>query len=481
MLKVSYFQARFVVCAVVCASTLLPTAQARDAQLPPVVARAMSSVGVPAASVSIHVHDANTNESIVELNPDTLRSPASVMKVVTTFAALDLLGPAYSWKTRAYATGPVSNGVLNGDLYLVGGGDPYITSERWWSFVQALRERGLERITGNVVIDNSFFAPITGSRADFDDQPFRSYNALPDALLVNFQTARFTFTPATDGSRIKAAVSPLPSNLIIKNQLKVAAGKCQGANRGVAFDTDVAQPDMLIISGAFATTCGPYSVTRAIMTAPAYAYGTFRTLWEQSGGTIDGTSRLGLLPTGATLLLESESLSLAEIIRLVNKYSNNVMARHLMLTLGAEAFGAPATEQKGRDAIRDWLQARGVRITGLTLENGSGLSRAERITARGLGQVLDLAWHSPFMPEMAASLPLSATDGTVRRRFNAAGMQGRLRLKTGTLDNVSSLAGFINAASGKTYVMVIIVNHPGAPSGSAQAIQSELVRWVFGQ
>jgi D-alanyl-D-alanine carboxypeptidase/D-alanyl-D-alanine-endopeptidase (penicillin-binding protein 4) len=475
MAKVSYFSA-------LCACLLLTAAQARDAQLPPAVARAMSSVGVPAASVSIYVHDANTNESIVELNSDVLRSPASVMKVVTTYAALDLLGPAYSWKTRAYASGPVANGVLNGDLYLVGGGDPYITSERWWAFVQSLRDRGLQRITGNVIIDNSYFAPLGGTRADFDDRPFRSYNVLPDAMLVNFQTARFTFTPASDGSRIQAAVNPLPSNLVIKNQLKVAPGKCQGANRGVAFDTpDTAQPDMLVISGRFAATCGPYSVNRAIMSAPAYAYGTFRTLWEQSGGSIDGASRLGLLPAGATLLLEGESLTLAEIIRLVNKYSNNVMARHLLLTVGAEAFGAPATEQKGRDAVRDWLRARGVRIPGFALENGSGLSRNERITARGLGQILDLAWHSPFMPEMAASLPLSATDGTVRRRFNTAGMQGRLRLKTGTLDNVSSLAGFINAASGKTYVMVIIVNHPGAPGGSAQAIQSELVRWVFGQ
>jgi len=472
MVKVSSFIA-------LCAGLLLTPAEARDAQLPPVVARAMSSVGVPSSNVSIYVHDANTNEAIIELNADVLRSPASVMKVVTTFAALDLLGPAYSWKTRAYASGPVANGVLNGDLYLVGGGDPYITSERWWAFVQSLRDRGLERIAGNIVIDNSYFAPITGTRADFDDQPFRSYNVLPDAMLVNFQTARFTFTPASDGSRIQAAVSPLPSNLVIKNQLKVVAGKC--ASRGLQFDTDAAQPDMLVINGTFAASCGPYSISRAIMSAPAYAYGTFRTLWEQSGGSIDGASRLGLLPTGATLLLEGESLTLAEIIRLVNKYSNNVMARHLLLTLGAESFGAPATEQKGRDAVRDWLRTRGVRIPGFALENGSGLSRSERITARGLGQVLDLAWHSPFMPEMAASLPLSATDGTVRKRFNAAGMQGRLRLKTGTLDNVSSLAGFINAASGKTYVMVIIVNHPGAPGGAAQAIQSELVRWVFGQ
>ena len=165
----------------------------------------------------------------------------------------------------------------------------------------------------------------------------------------------------------------------------------------------------------------------------------------------------------------------------MNKFSNNVMARHLLLTLGAEKFGAPATAQSGREAVRQWLSDHDIRIPGLALDNGSGLSRDERVTARGLADVLDIAWHSPFMPEFAASLPLSATDGTLRNRFRAAGMQGRLRLKTGRLDDVSGLAGFVNAASGKTYVVVILVNHPGAQNGSADIVQTELIRWVFAQ
>jgi D-alanyl-D-alanine carboxypeptidase/D-alanyl-D-alanine-endopeptidase (penicillin-binding protein 4) len=174
-------------------------------------------------------------------------------------------------------------------------------------------------------------------------------------------------------------------------------------------------------------------------------------------------------------------LPLTEIIRLVNKYSNNVMARTLLLTLGAEKFGPPATAQTGSDAVRAWLAGRSIKIPGLVLENGSGLSRTEKITARGLADVLDVAWHSPFMPEFAASLPLAATDGTLRNRFNAAGMQGRLRLKTGRIDDVSAIAGFVNAASGKTYVVVVMINHPAAQAGAGEAIQGELIRWVFGQ
>ena len=230
-----------------------------------------------------------------------------------------------------------------------------------------------------------------------------------------------------------------------------------------------------------AAACGTLSTNRAIMTAPEYAYGTFRTFWTQSGGAIDGGFKVGTLPQDAIQLYAFDSLPAAEIIRLVNKYSNNVMARTLLLTLGAEKFGAPATTQGGREAVRTWLADHRIQIPGLVIDNGSGLSRDERITVRGMTEVLDLAWHSPFMPEFAASLPLSATDGTLRNRFRAAGMHGRLRLKTGRIDDVSGLAGFVNAASGKTYVVAIIINHPGAHRGSGEAIQAELIRWVFGQ
>lgn len=452
------------------------------AQLPPVVSRAMSRVGVPPKDVSIYVRDAGTNEVVVELASETPRSPASTIKVLTTFAALDMLGPAYTWKTRAYAAGRLDHGVLYGDLFLVGGGDPYMTDERWWNFVQNLRERGVAKITGDIVIDNSYFAPIADSRADFDRQPFRSYNVLPDALMVNFQTSRFTVNPFGQRSKPQIVVSPLPANLALKNEVRLAAGRCDTAGGGIAFDMpDPKDPNTLVVRGVFPVACGTHTITRAIMTAPDYAYGTFRTLWTQSGGVIDGAARLALVPQDARLLYEHDSLPLAEIIRLVNKFSNNVMARHLLLTIGVEGFGPPATAERGRNALRAWLLRRGISGTGFVLENGSGLSREERVTARGLGEMLDVAWHSPFMPEFAASLPLSATDGTLRNRFNSPGMHGRIRLKTGRIDDVSALAGFVNAASGKTYVVVIMVNHPGAHAGSGEAIQAELIRWVFGQ
>src|SRR5690606_29247191 len=258
---------------------------------------------------------------------------------------------------------------------------------------------------------------------------------------------------------------------------------CRCYTSGVTFDAPgpVGDPNTVVVGGVLPASCGSFSISRAIMNAPDYAYGTFRTLWTQSGGVMDGEMRMETSPADARLLYEHDSQPLSEVIRLVNKYSNNVMARHLMLTLGVEKYGPPATVERGRNAIRAWMAERGIEMPGFVLDNGSGLSRAERLTARGLGEMLDRAWRSPFMPEFAASLPLSATDGTLRNRFKSPGMQGRIRLKTGRLDHVSALAGFVNAASGKTYVVVIIVNHPGAQSGSGEAVQAELIRWVFGQ
>ena len=217
------------------------------------------------------------------------------------------------------------------------------------------------------------------------------------------------------------------------------------------------------------------------MSAPEFAYGTFKSMWEQSGGTLKGKLKLAPLPPRAKLLHEFNSLTLGEVVRLVNKFSNNVMARHLMLTLGAEQYGAPATTENGRRAVKAWLTEKQIDIPGFVLDNGSGLSRDERVTARGLAQILHAGWHSQFMPEFVASLPLAGTDGTLRSRFNSAAMRGRIRMKTGHLDDVSSLAGYVTAVSGNTYIVSIVVNNPGAEFGTGDDVQAAVLRWVFSQ
>jgi len=301
-------------------------------------------------------------------------------------------------------------------------------------------------------------------------------------LMVNFQTSRFTVSGDAQGSRANIALDPLPANFQITDLVRLANTGCRRANQGLKFDTpEGPSGNSVVVRGTIPSGCGRFAVARAIMTAPEFAYGTFRTFWEQSGGTVSGKLRLSTLPDDAKLVYAHESLTMGEIIRLVNKYSNNVMARTLMLTLGAEKFEPPATVEKGRRAINAWLAAHRIEMPGFVIDNGSGLSRDERVTAKGLGEVLRVAYHSQFMPEFAASLPLSATDGTLRNRFQAQGMQGRIRMKTGHMDDVSSLAGFVNAASGNVYIVVIIINHPGAQFGVGDDIQAAALRWAFGQ
>ncbi len=476
-----HLRSRLIACLllVFCAT---PLAASDRPYLPPEVERVLAQRRIPGTSLSVLVREIGRDEPLVSYNASVPRNPASTMKVVTTYAALELLGPAYSWRTRAWATGPVNDLVLEGHLVLEGGGDPFMTADRWWGFVNGLRQVGIERVTGDVVIDNTYFQHQGDDRAAFDNRPYRSYNVLPDALMVNFQTVNVSVVPDAASGAVRARVHPWPANMVVENSVRLERGPCRRGSGGVV----VAMPDgpsgnRLSLGGHYASGCGPLSVTRAVMRAPDFAFGTFKTYWQQSGGTLDGGMRLGPVPANARLVYTHESLTLAEVIRLVNKFSSNVMARHLLLTIGAEKAGRPGTTAAGARAIGEFLASRGIPTRDLVIENGSGLSRTERISAQGLAEVLLDAWKSPYAPEFQASLPLSAVDGTLRRRFRSPDMEGRLRMKTGSLQDVSALAGYVNAASGKTYVAVIILNHPNAELGAGEAVQVALVNWVFGR
>jgi serine-type D-Ala-D-Ala carboxypeptidase/endopeptidase (penicillin-binding protein 4) len=464
------------------ATCLSAAAWARDTPLPPAVTSALRQQGLPDSALSVYAENLDTGEVLLSHDADALRQPASTIKVLTTYVALDMLGPAYTWKTRVYAGGTIKNGVLNGDLYIVGGGDPYMVAERWWLLVNQLRQAGIKSINGDVVIDRSYFAPLDEDRSAFDGAPEKTYNVIPDALMVNFQTSRFTLTGEVESGRPMLLVDPRPANLQVTNQVNLRGSNCRRGYQGLRFSApEGANGNNIQLSGSAAAGCGQLSVTRAIMTAPEYAYGTFKTYFEQLGGKISGGLRQAVAPSNARLLLSFDSLTLGEIIRLVNKYSNNIMARTLLLTLGADKYSAPATTEKGRRAINDWFTQHQIDAGKFVLDNGSGLSRLERTSASGLAAVLNQAWHNQFMPEFAASLPLSATDGTLRSRFQSPAMRGRMRLKTGHMEGVASLAGYVNAASGKHYEVVTIVNYPGANYGSGDEVEAAVLRWVFGQ
>jgi D-alanyl-D-alanine carboxypeptidase/D-alanyl-D-alanine-endopeptidase (penicillin-binding protein 4) len=448
--------------------------------LPGSVARILAGYKVPSAEFSAYVHEIGQPEPLLAFNEAVPRNPASTIKLVTTFVGLESLGPAYTWKTEAFLDGDITDGTLDGDLLIKGYGDPYFVIERFWLFLRELRNRGLSSVDGNLLIDDSYFELTADRPGSFDGQPLRVYNVIPSALLVNFQSVRFSFAPDAVTGRVQIVADPMPTNLEISNRLKLARGGCRGYQNGVAIsvgDADSRNP--VIFSGSLAENCREYSMSRSVLQPATYTYGVFKTLWEANGGRITGGVGLQTAPADGEPFVSFASPPLADVIRSVNKFSNNIMARQLLLTIGAELIGPPGTVEKGREAIGLVLASRGLALIDLHMENGAGLSRETRISARDLGRVLLDASDSPYQSEFISSFALGGLDGTLRRRFTQDDLRGRVHLKTGRLDDVFAMAGYVYSRSGRQFIVVGIQNSKGAHQGPGEEAETALVRWVY--
>jgi len=454
-----------------------PLAADAVAKVPAPVARGIAAQRLSESAVSFAVVDAESGRVLASHNGDTPRSPASTIKLVTTFAGLDLLGPAYTWHTQVLIRGELRDGELGGDLILKGGGDPYMTLDRWWSVVHALRARGLKSIRGDMVVDDTAFALEPEDPGAFDGRPHRAYNAQPYALMVNFQSVEFRLLPNAATRKIDITATPAPPNLAIDDRIVFVDGPCRGSAARVDFEVATEAWDRVVFSGALSRDCAERSIARVVLKAPSYAFGTFLELWRESGGVFDGKLRVEPAPPQAQPFASFDSLTLGEIVRLTNKFSNNLMARHLLLTMGAERYGSPATLEKGVAALADWSRTRALALPGLEIDNGSGLSRATRISALEMASVLRAAFHSRYAPEFIASLPLAGIDGTLRSRMRGMAA-GSVRLKTGHIDGVSAVAGYVASTAGRTYVLVSLVNDPRCDYGAAEPVHAALVDWI---
>jgi D-alanyl-D-alanine carboxypeptidase/D-alanyl-D-alanine-endopeptidase (penicillin-binding protein 4) len=457
---------------------LIAPLAAADA-LPPPVAQVLARAGVPVSAVGLWVQEVDAARPLASVNASQPMNPASVMKLVTTFAALDLLGPTYTWRTEAYLGVPLAGDVLEGDLILKGYGDPKLTVENFWLFLQGLRARGLREIRGDLVLDRGFFEVQKTDPARFDGEPLRAYNVPPDALLVNFKAVRFLFVPEAPGGTVKVVPEPALATLDVSATVRSVDGPCGDWRSGIKLEVQgaTAKPRVTFV-GAMAAACGERYWNLALLDHPQYVLGLFRQMWEGLGGTFRGGVRDGAAPPGKPFAV-AESPSAAEVLRDVNKYSNNVMARQVFLTLSAETMKLPGRADRSARAVQSWLASRGIEMPELVMENGSGLSRDERISAAGLGQILLAAWRSPVMPEFVASMPLVALDGTMRRRLNGQRVAGQGHIKTGSLVDVASIAGYVLNRGGRRVALVFMVNHPNA--NATLAAQDALLRWVYEQ
>ncbi len=464
------------------ASFLLLTGSlsARADGLPEPVSAVLDVAGIPHESVGVFVQDVADNAPLVNFNADAAKNPASVMKLITTAAALHALGPNYRWHTLAYAGGPLNGERLEGDLILKGSGDPLLDTEAFWTFLRRLRERGLRHVGGDLTIDESYFELRREDRGAFDGRPYRVYNVQPAALLVNFQVYRFRLRPDRIRGEVIVSTDPPSTTVVVHNGLRLTNGKCRGGKYRVRMKVLEGLPqDTVRFSGNYPSRCGAHSMLRTVSSQESYVYGVFKALWKQLGGEIDGGVRTDVVPDSARRLFRFRSRPLADIIRPMNKFSNNVMTRNLLLTLGAERYGEPGTLENGRAAIHDWLERAGIDAESLFVDNGSGLSRNARASSRLLGEILLKAFRSPYMPEFIASLPLSAMEGTMESRFRNDPLRGRMHMKTGLIDHVRSMGGYMLTRSGRTMVIVLLQNHPNVHRRTGTSVQDALLKWVF--
>ena len=476
------------------AALLAAVALPACAQLPPSVSAALQRAQVPVDAMSALV---------VPVDPplaDRLRyragasvNPASVMKLVTTYAALDLLGADFTWDTQFLTDGTLDQGALRGNLYVRGGGDPKLVLERLQAAFFALQDKGVRVILGDMVLDQSAFELPAHDAGAFDGEALRPYNASPDALLVNFKSVVLTFRPDNAAGVARVLSEPPLTGLAVDATVPLSRRSGCGdwrASLQARFD----DPSRIRFEGQYPSACGERVWPVAYQDPSSYAARAMEGLWRASGGAITGQVRSGLTPPGARLLHSALSLPLSDIINDVNQWSNNVMAQQVFLTLGrlAPARVDELTEphsplqpmraarfERSREVVgRWWRTTFGIRAGAPVMDNGAGLSRDERITPDALAELLRHAARHRQGAQFVQSLSIAGVSGTAARmaRSSDSAARGNAWLKTGTLRDVTGIAGYVNTRSGKRYVVIGFVNHPNAPA--ARPALEALVEWT---
>ncbi|MGC2165861.1 MAG: D-alanyl-D-alanine carboxypeptidase/D-alanyl-D-alanine-endopeptidase [Gallionella sp.] len=481
----------------------LLSAHADATSLPHEVRDELRHANIPLANVGILVQRIDSGTPLLSHNAARAMNPASTMKLLTTIAALDILGPAYRWKTEVFLDGKLENGVLEGNLVFKGYGDPKLTIEQFWLWLRELRQLGLREIHGDIVIDSSYFAVPEFDPSEFDNDPNRAYNVAPNALLLNFNALHLRLIP--NGGNTNVYLEPDLSGYSLTNRITtVARAPCSGGDN---YGARLEQRN-IVLEGTIPADCG---VDRYLSLLPHddYFFGVFGALWKELGGTIDGKLREGHIADDRTPFATHLSNPLSELIRDINKFSNNLMARQLFLTLGAPIDFTTKTKNSGYEsavpedsktassdsvsallpsdpssatidrstaAVKRWLNAERLNFPELVIENGAGLSRIARISPEHLAALLQHAADSRYAAELEASLPILGIDGTLKKRFKDDEMAGYAHLKTGLLDGVKSIAGYVKARSGKRWIVVFLINDPHAAGG--KRAQDALIEWV---
>lgn len=471
--------------------------------IPKAVAASLNKNQIPQDAISISVteivqsHDGklakDISKTVIDWRSTEAMNPASTMKVLTTLTGLDVLGPQYRWLTKLYTDGSIRQGELKGNLYLQGSGDPKLIPEELTRMMKSLRDLGVQKIDGNLIFDRSAYAPSVMEQGTIDGESLRAYNVAPDPLLYAFRTLSFQVSKSRTADFIDINYTPALANFKIINDMQLVDGPCDSWKKDIRFEINPeggnASPNQTItakFSGKFPRSCNGVGYNVVALDANTLLTRGFTAAWELSGGawaqTPTGSS--GTVPITARPLMQFEGIHLADDVQDINKYSNNVMARQLMLTLALEKMGKPASTENGELVIQSWLKKMGLQFPELMIENGSGLSRNEVISAWHMNELLVTARKLPIAEAFYNSLPLAGTDGTMKNRlmtqlqkFLHFKKKPEAHIKTGSLSDVRAISGYVISKSGKMYAVTSFINHPNAWKG--MEAHDQLLAWLM--
>jgi D-alanyl-D-alanine carboxypeptidase/D-alanyl-D-alanine-endopeptidase (penicillin-binding protein 4) len=470
-----------------------------SSKIPQTVINSLERNQIPKEAVSISVIEIESNrlgkyvsKNTLDWRADVSMNPASTMKLLTTLSGLDILGPQYRWRTNIYTDGIIRQGTLKGNIYLQGTGDPKLIPEELAKMMKSLQALGIQKIDGNLFFDRSAYAPSVMEHNTIDGESLRAYNVPPDPLLYAFRTLSFQLGKSRTADFIDVSYTPALSQLKIDNQLQLVDRPCDNWKSNIRFnlisdsDKSTSQPLIAQFSGALPSACRGVNYNVVALDANTFLTQGFAAAWELSGGTWTQApvGKDGSVPLAARLLLQFEGISLADDVIDINKYSNNVMARQLLLTLALEKMGKPATTANGELVIQSWLKKNSLHFPDLVIENGSGLSRNEAISTAQMNQLLLTARNLPVADIFYNSLPIAGVDGTMRNRlmsqlqkFLHLKKKPEARVKTGSLADVRAISGYVVSKSGKMYAVTSFINHPNAWRGLEA--HDQLLTWLL--
>lgn len=453
------------------------------ADWPQVVQSRLEELELPGDALSLAAVPLDGPGQARFVNANRVMNPGSTMKLLTTYAALELLGPTFKWHTRVYTNGEVKGDVLEGDLILVGSGDPKLTEERLWKLMRDLRAYGIRAVHGDLVLDGSYFRMPAGGLPYFDDDggdDYAPYLVRPDALLTNLNVFHVQMMGRPD--RVQAWVEPVTDKVLLNNQLTRSDSRYCPSGHHLKAIPERRDDGLYVITltGSLPEGCKA-SQYLSLMDQGDYTAALLRGLWRQLGGEITGETRFGRLPKGASLLATSSSPDLVTMVRDINKWSSNIMARQLYLNIGAQHRLAEDSDDlaAANRTVREWMALKGMNPDKVVLDNGAGLSRRARISPMEQIKMLRQAWRSPFAAELIASLPLVAMDGTMHNRLRDTGLRGEGHIKTGSLTNVRAVAGFTRDRDNTTWAVSAIINTPAA--WKSQAVLDDVLEAVGAQ